>query len=57
MNLDVDRHPDWMKTPGQVAELTVGPFVFWIATQDGLSFGFGMKVWRWSWGWQLEELG
>jgi hypothetical protein len=54
VNLEVDRRMDYMETPGQSAELTVGPFVFWVATADGLRFGFGMKVLRWSVSWSVE---
>jgi hypothetical protein len=55
VNLDVDRHPDWSKRRGQNAELTVGPFVFWVSTADGLSFGFGVTVLRWTFSWHAED--
>lgn len=54
MSLDVERSMDFMETPGQSAELTIGPFVFWVATADGLRFGFGMKVLRWTLSWIVE---
>lgn len=55
IDLDVERHADWMTKRGQNATLTVGPFTFWVGTADGLSFGFGIGLWRWAVSWTVEQ--
>lgn len=53
-SLDVERS-DYMRTPGRLAVLTLGPLAVWMETADGLAFGFLWTIRRWSIGWRVES--